>query len=66
MVRMNEIEYRLEHAQKWQRFLWTGITKKYLFRAEWCVMIGLCETAGWVNSNQTYFLEWVKPGHKDI
>ncbi|KKM05720.1 hypothetical protein LCGC14_1751290 [marine sediment metagenome] len=66
---MTEIESSVERAQKWQRFLNTGIDRNRIFRYEWCVIVGLYETAVWVNDNQNYqnyFLDWVKPGHKDI
>ena len=66
---MNEIEYRTKHSQNWRQFLERnpGLSKNHLlFRSEWCVMVGLCETAGWINTNQNHFLDWVKPGHKDI
>jgi len=61
---VNEIEHRIKHAQKWRRFLKIGLARNYLFRAEWCVCVGLCETAGWIN-NQNHFLKWVKPGCKE-
>ncbi len=62
---MKEIEQRAKHAQKWRRLLGTGIAKNFLFRSEWCVSVGLCETAGWIYTNQNHFLEWVKPGYRD-
>jgi len=60
---MNEIEHRIKHAQKWQRFL---EIIEISYHWEWCIHVGLCETAGWVNKDGHGMLEWVKPGYKDI
>lgn len=68
---MNEIKQRAEHAQKWRRFLNLRmgnscmVNSNYLFRSEWCIILGLCETAGWIHISEHYFLKWTEPGHQD-
>ncbi len=60
---MKEIEQRAKII-----YLWRSLLDQYgiYTNVEWCACMGLCETAGWVDKNESDMLEWVKPGYKVI
>lgn len=63
MVEMIEIEQRANRIRTWQQlFNEYGIEE----HDDWCICVGLCETAGWVNKYGNNIFEWVKPGCKNI
>lgn len=57
----NEIERKVKHAKMWREQLHDSKPHSYSL---WCVCVGLCETAGWIDENEPAMLEWVIPGHR--
>lgn len=55
---MNEIKQRAERAQHWRQFLdQFGVKHQW----DWCLYVGLCETASWTNrSNERRMFRWSK------
>jgi len=61
---MNEIEYRAERAQYYQKHLLKEYTDTDI---KWCLLTGLWETSGWISNrdrNSPPILKWLEPGQR--